>query len=103
MTTQSTNPNSSLSETSLTEKLSPYVYSESPCLASLGDETLALAGRVEDFVDSFMASPLAMILLKVDSETANDPAHADALSEQWLSVVLGPTLPTHLSRSRTLL
>ena len=97
MMTQSANPNAllhaSVSETPPTEKRSPYLYSESPCLASLDDETLALAERVEDFVDSFMASPLATILLKVDAETANDPVHADALSEQWLSVVLGPTLP----------
>ncbi len=91
--------------TPLTEETlsSPYAYSQSPCLASLDSETLALAGRVEDFVDSFMTSPLANMLLTLDPSVANNPAHANTLSDQWLAMVLGPTLQNQLPPNRNLI
>ena len=86
-----------------TEKLTPYSYADSPCLASLDEETLALAGRVEDFVDSFMTSPLANLLLTLDPTVANDANSANTLSDQWLAIVLGATLPAHLPNYRNLI
>ena len=86
-----------------TEKLTPYSYADSPCLASLDEETLALAGRVEDFVDSFMTSPLANLLLTLDPTVANDANSANTLSDQWLAIVLGDTLPAHLPNYRNLI
>lgn len=102
MTTHSHSP-SNLPNRLTTDKLTPYSYADSPCLASLDEETLALAGRVEDFVDSFMTSPLANMLLTLDPATANNASCADAVSDQWLAIVLGPTLPAHLPNYRHLI
>jgi hypothetical protein len=105
MTTHSHQPDStSVSQpVEATEKLTPYAYADSPCLASLDDETLAMAGRVEDFVDSFMTSPLANMLLTLDPTVANDVNSANTLSDQWLAMVMGPPLPAHLPNYRNLI
>jgi hypothetical protein len=85
------------------DHVTPYTYSEAGAVSSLDDETVALAGRVEDFVDAFMASPLTNMLLDLDPAKANTPEQANALSDQWLAVVLGPTLPKYLPSSNTLI
>lgn len=88
------------------DELRPYYFTpEAPVLNNtrypnvvppatvLDAEDLALADRIEDFVDSFLASPLANMLLTIEPTVANNPSTADAVSEQWLAVVMGNPLP----------
>jgi hypothetical protein len=103
MTNHSTNTPDAFDPLKAAKTISPYGYSDSSCLASLDDETLALAGRVEDFVDSFMSSPLANLLLSLEPQPANNPVIADSVSDQWLAMVMGPTLPAHLPSNRNLI
>jgi hypothetical protein len=98
----------------LPEKITPYHFTPQTTInlhqaiqsAGLADalnaQDFALAERIEDFVDSFLASPLANMLLAMEPNVANTPSTANTVSEQWLAVVMGPTLPHTLPSTNQL-